>query len=131
MNKGYKMNILKRIDLEQIELNFIDYADRSSIDEIKQLRQLFIDGRIDGSDYGYIDNMFSCFCWVGSLAKIREVDFTTLERNNNSLFEQFILPLREGDTSQNNKISKQVVERIDKYLENKVSTLLSLKDKQK
>ena len=113
-------NELDEKDLKDIEENFIKYADRSTIEEIVQLKQLFIIGEIDGGFY--TSKISECFCWIGSLAKIRNVSYKTLQKDSGSLFEQFLLSVNKGDTPKNNKISKQVVEWIDKYLDSKEGT---------
>ena len=82
--------------------------------EIEGLKQALIDGKVNGSQYEG-----ECACLVGTIANIRHEKYNQLgnglEPNSSRPAERWFMGINEGDTPENNQISKITVEWIDEF----------------
>ena len=103
--------------LEPIKTDFI-CAILKLPNEIPNLRQKFIEGKINGSTYSG-----KCACLAGTIANNLHVDTDTLREkfkfpvDSSSPREIFAMSVEEGDTPENSQIAAFFVEWIDEALE--------------
>ena len=90
--------------------------------EVPALKQMLIDGKVDGSVY---ENK-ECVCLIGSLAKIdggmdkvcKAIPF--YEKGTHNYGEMFFLNIKAGDTPKTNWFSKHAVELCQMVIDEKV-----------
>ena len=103
-------------DLEPIKTDFICAILRLP-NEIPNLYQKFIEGKINGSTYSG-----ECACLAGTIANNLHIDTDTLREKFNfpvdssSPRESFAMSVQEGDTPENSQIAAFFVEWIDEAL---------------
>jgi uncharacterized protein YjbI with pentapeptide repeats len=80
--------------------------------EIAGVRAALVEGRVDGSTYSG-----ECACLVGTIANVRQADYSELGNNLNPdsgrPAEQWFMGIRKGDTPETNQQSKLAVEWLD------------------
>jgi uncharacterized protein YjbI with pentapeptide repeats len=84
--------------------------------EVDGLRAALAGGRIDGSTYNG-----DCACLVGTIAKVRGVDFNTLPGlapDSSRPSERFFLGINKGDTPETNEVSKIALAWCDEWVGN-------------
>jgi hypothetical protein len=105
---------LRNANLEPIKNDFIASILRLPT-EIPNLRQAFIDGKIDGSTY-----TGECACLAGTIANHMGLEFNALpngfKADSDSPRESFAMGVSKGDTPETNQVSKLFVEWIDEAL---------------
>src|SRR3990167_4311307 len=90
--------------------------------EVPALKQMLIDGKVDGSAYENKD----CVCLIGSLAKAdggmdkvcKAIPF--YEKGTHNYGEMFFLNIKEGDTPKTNWFSKHAVMLADMVIDGKI-----------
>jgi uncharacterized protein YjbI with pentapeptide repeats len=109
---------LKTANLEPIKTDFIQAILKLPA-EIPNLREKFIEGKINGSTYEG-----QCACLAGTIANNLGIKTDKLEKKFNypvdseSPRERFCLAVRPGDTPENNQIAALFVQWIDEALDN-------------
>ena len=81
-----------------------------AVPEIPALRQAIIDGKVNGSVYEG-----ECACLCGTIANVRKCDYRELPGivpDGSRPAEVFFTAVKEGDTPENNQVSKIVLEWI-------------------
>ena len=83
--------------------------------EIAGLREHLVDGKVNGSCYEG-----ECACLLGTIANVRHCGYLAIGNgvspDSSRPAEQWFMSIKEGDTPDNNTVSKITVEWIDEFL---------------
>jgi len=68
-------------------------------------------GKVNGSAY-----QGECACLVGTIAKVRGVEYTSLEHDSTRPIERFVLNIKQGDTPKTSQVAALVAEWTERFI---------------
>jgi hypothetical protein len=68
-------------------------------------------GKVNGSAY-----QGECACLVGTIAKVRGVEYTSLEHDSARPIERFVLNIKQGDTPKTSQVAALVAEWTERFI---------------
>ncbi len=68
-------------------------------------------GKVNGSAY-----QGECACLVGTIAKVRGVNYTSLEYDSTRPIERFVLNIEQGDTPETSQVAALVAEWTERFI---------------